>query len=130
MSEEHARYETKNRGSVAKQLQQSPALRPFADDGYQAPSPEEISAAIEYANLSSAEAGALLGADSRTIRRWKSGDREMPYAAWRLLLIDAGLVKPAGEGDRPAHKTSKDKRTLVVTSSDIAKNEARKKNAN
>ena len=37
-------------------------------------------------NLSGAQAGALLGVDGRTVRKWTGNERAMPYSAWFCLV--------------------------------------------
>ena len=56
------------------------------------PTPDEIRALLSEQGWTGAQAGSIVGVDSRTIRRWTGGERGMPYAAWRLLLIEAGLI--------------------------------------
>ncbi len=89
MTDTHGTYKTKRTGSP-------PALRPgtllrYSDPEYTPPEKEEFAAVIEFAGLSSAECGTVLGVDARSIRRYKSG-REIQYAIWRLLLIETGIV--------------------------------------
>lgn len=59
---------------------------------YQPPTPDEIRALLSEQGWTGAQAGLIVGVDSRTIRRWTGGERSIPYAAWRLLLVEAGLV--------------------------------------
>jgi hypothetical protein len=55
-------------------------------NGYISPKPEEIR--NTFGEFSSSEIANMLGlSDGRVIRRWKSGESEIPYAAWRLFLI-------------------------------------------
>lgn len=70
---------------------------PISNLVYQPPKPEEIREALRRADLTGAVAGRLLGVDGRTIRKWTGGERDIPYSAWRLLLIETGLAK-AGDG--------------------------------
>lgn len=59
--------------------------KPFKN-GYIPPSAEEIRKT--FGDFSSSEIANMLGlSDGRIIRRWKSGENEIPYAAWRLFLI-------------------------------------------
>ncbi|MBX9838157.1 MAG: hypothetical protein K2X69_07545 [Silvanigrellaceae bacterium] len=54
--------------------------------GYTSPSPEEIR--MTFKGFSSSQLAKMLGlSDGRVIRRWKSGESEIPYSAWRLFLI-------------------------------------------
>ncbi|MFK7885937.1 MAG: methyltransferase domain-containing protein [Gammaproteobacteria bacterium] len=62
----------------------------FDDPDYAAPTPEDIRGALKALELSGAEAAALLGVDSRTIRKWTGGERAIPFSAWRLLTLSSG----------------------------------------
>ena len=56
------------------------------DQGYVPPNAEEIRKT--FGDFSSSEIANMLGlSDGRIIRRWKSGENQIPYAAWRLFLI-------------------------------------------
>lgn len=73
--------------------------------GWESPTPDEVRELIVYAGqvtgkdkLTGSEVARLTGIkDGRTIRKW-TAPREaknhtpIPYAAWRLLLLYAGLV--------------------------------------
>lgn len=48
--------------------------------------PERLREFLRERELSGAEAGALIGVDGRTIRRWTGGEREMPWSAWYALV--------------------------------------------
>ena len=85
MTEERGVYNVK--GGVRRETR-----LPFSDDRYQAPTPEEIRAAIAHGNYTGSQAGEILGVTGRTVRKWTGGEREMPYSAWRLLLLDVGLA--------------------------------------
>lgn len=59
--------------------------KPF-NEGYTPPNAEEIRKT--FGDFSSTELANMLGlSDGRIIRRWKSGENQIPYAAWRLFLI-------------------------------------------
>ena len=85
MSEERAEYK------VAGELPAA-TLLPYGDPGYREPTPEDIRLALHLGGLTGSQTGALLGVDGRTVRRWTGGERDMPYSAWRLLLIEIGLA--------------------------------------
>jgi len=53
------------------------------------PKPHEIIEARKQSGLSVAKAARLVHVDPRTWRRWESGDRDMPEAAWELFKIKA-----------------------------------------
>ncbi len=66
---------------------------PFSSPNYQPPSAEDIREALKHGeHWTGSVAATMLGVNSRTIRKWTGGECEMPYAAWRLLLILKGIV--------------------------------------
>ena len=93
MTEEIGKYEVSGTGITKAQLLISPSLLLYEDPNYRPPTPEEITKAIAMTGLSSAGVANMLGVDSRNIRRYKSGQiHVMPYATWRLLLLNLGIV--------------------------------------
>lgn len=84
-------------------ISERPCALPFSDDRYRAPTADEVRSLIELMGWSQNDVARMVGVNydpkkgSATVRRWKAkeGDkhaREIPYAAWRLLLISAGIV--------------------------------------
>jgi len=80
-----------------------PCALPFGNDAYQAPTPHEVNRLITLAGWSQSQAARLVGVTynpkkgSSTIRKWrtptdKADSREIPYAAWRLMLLYAGVA--------------------------------------
>lgn len=63
------------------------------DDGWEAPSKEQIRAFLSQFGLSGSAVGNLVGVKSRQVRRWTSGDSEIPYSAWMLLAEKVGFFK-------------------------------------
>jgi len=55
------------------------------------PTPDEIHAVLNMANLTTADFARLGGLEDRPVRRWASGEKEMPYLAWCVLCAQAGL---------------------------------------
>lgn len=49
--------------------------------------PDRIQAARAAAGLSQAQCARMLQVAERTWRRWETGAKPMPYAAWELLNI-------------------------------------------
>lgn len=107
MSEQRAMYNTGTTISP-QDLATRPCCLPYADPGYRPPTPEEVSALIKGMGWSQNDAAKICGANynpdkgSTTVRRWQTpasaaDSREIPYAAWRLLLINAGLVREGGQ---------------------------------
>ncbi|HHO81689.1 MAG TPA: transcriptional regulator [Halothiobacillus sp.] len=67
---------------------------------WEKPTPDEIRELIRLTGMNSEDVAAILGLappskksgrGSRTVRRWKSGDVQIPYAAWALLAHQAGF---------------------------------------
>lgn len=87
---------------TAEQVRRELALdRPGLFDQYtpdwQPPSVAEFRELLRVAGLSGSQAGLLVGVEQRRIRKWAGGEGDVPYAAWRLLSIYAGLA------DAPSH---------------------------
>lgn len=55
------------------------------------PVPEEIRAAREVAELTQAQAAALVHCSPRAFEQWEAGERGMHPAFWELFRIKAGL---------------------------------------
>jgi hypothetical protein len=58
------------------------------------PTGEELREVLRLAGFSGSQAARVLGLGlkgDRTVRRWTSGDSEIPYAAWALLCDFAGF---------------------------------------
>lgn len=103
MSEEKKVYRA-GPGDIVPLLEQSGALCEFGDN-YRQPTPEQIKALRTYLGLSQIAFAKLVGVTykegkgSQTIRKWETPEgqtehRKIPYSAWRLLLIAAGLIEP------------------------------------
>ncbi len=80
-----------------------PCALPFSHPAYAPPSPQEVDRLIKLAGWSQSGIAALVGVSfnpkkgSSTIRKWRaradSDDaRAIPYSAWRLMLLYAGVV--------------------------------------
>ena len=75
----------------------------YDDPQYQPPEPEEVAALIAIMGWSQNDVAKKTGVKwdwkkgSSTVRRWKTSKssrehRDIPYAAWRLLLLESGVV--------------------------------------
>lgn len=80
-----------------------PCALPFSLAAYMPPTPEEVARLIELAGWSQSVTAKLVGVNynpkkgSSTVRKWrasveKDDYREIPYSAWRLMLLYAGVV--------------------------------------
>ena len=95
MSETRSPYVVSGRSSGPD----SSTLHQFDSPLYTQPSWEDVRAVIERISLTGSQVAALVGVQARTVRKWTSppetsNHAPIPYAAWRLLLIAADLVKP------------------------------------
>ena len=80
-----------------------PCALPLDDPDYRSPEPEELAALISIMGWSQNVVAKKTGVrwdpkkGSSTVRRWKTAKtdpehRDIPNAAWRLLLLEAGVV--------------------------------------
>jgi hypothetical protein len=73
-------------------------LHPYDHPAYRAPTPADVRAVIDMLGLTADQVAALVGMkDGRAVRRWLASQNskthaQIDYAAWRLLLIEVGLV--------------------------------------
>ncbi len=77
---------------------------PYSAPDYREPTPTEVDALIKLVGWSQNDAAMLIGVTynpkkgSSTIRKWRTKDqsskdyRQIPYSAWRLMLLYAGVV--------------------------------------
>ena len=103
MSEERSIY---NVGHVAPDnldaFKGRPCTLPFNHPDYKPPEPYEVAALTGLVGWSQTRTANLVGVKSdpkkgsTTVRKWKTEDgverRQIPYAAWRLMLLYAGVV--------------------------------------
>jgi len=94
MSEERATYRTsKSPGKLP-----GGTLLKYTDPGYQEPTFEDVRTLKEISGKTGRELSELVGLkDNRTFRKWTappgaSQKAQIPYSAWRLLLIELGIV--------------------------------------
>ena len=70
------------------------SIRPSAlvrhADNWDHPSPTEIKTAMQAAGWRSVDLHKAMGVFDRTVRRWTSGEKPMPYATWCVLCAQAG----------------------------------------
>ena len=51
------------------------------------PSAERLRELLKKHGLTGGDAAKIVGVNSRTIRKWTGGERGIPSAAWKLLLL-------------------------------------------
>ncbi len=47
---------------------------------------------LDSSNISQKECALLLKISERTVSRWYTGENEIPYSSWKLLLYELGLI--------------------------------------
>jgi hypothetical protein len=100
----------------------------YTNPAYQEPDPEDVRAVIQLLDLTADQVADLVGVkDGRAVRRWLAPPEskthaKIDYATWRLLLLQARLVRlpkrlPQGEKpvNRPKAKSSKKPATNIAT---------------
>lgn len=104
MSEDIPEYKVGSDSTMTlKQIAKLNCARQFADPRYEPPTPDQVDALIKAAGWSQTQAAKIVGVNfdpdkgSPTIRRWRapvtsSEHRDIPYSAWRLMLITAGVL--------------------------------------
>lgn len=71
----------------------------YNNPAYQVPEPEDVRAVIQILDLTADQVADLVGVkDGRAVRRWlappaSKTHAKIDYAAWRLMLLQAGLVR-------------------------------------
>ncbi|WP_370164393.1 helix-turn-helix domain-containing protein [Marisediminitalea sp.] len=76
---------------------EKPCCKLFGDEKYQPPTVEELKTLLEMNNWTQRDVSILVGVSLSTVKKWSlsensSGHRNIPYSAWRLLLIYAGKI--------------------------------------
>jgi len=104
MSEKPATYKVTTSGPLAPSvLKRRACCLPITNSRYRQPNRMEIEAVIEHIGCTQSYFAQFLGVasssrGSSTVRRWltsaESGEgRGIPYAAWRLSLVESGIVE-------------------------------------
>jgi len=71
----------------------------YADENFRIPEPKDIRIVIDLLALTADQVAALVGVrDGRAVRRWlapasSATHAKITYSAWRLLLLEVGLVR-------------------------------------
>lgn len=103
MSEQNKIYNVTSDPTTLEGFANRPSANSFASGKYQPPTLAELRALRKLKAWSQNDVAKIVGVSfnpdkgSTTVRRWetdsdKKDSREIPYAAWRLLLLHAGVV--------------------------------------
>lgn len=71
----------------------------YTDPAFRAPAPEDVRAIVHILNMTGDQVASLVGVrDGRAVRRWMAPatsktHAQIDYATWRLLLLEAGVVR-------------------------------------
>lgn len=84
MSEIRKTYEVEG---VAVSIREE-TLTPFWH--WSPPTRGEVRAALQAADWSGEHLARVTGVNSRTVRRWTSGEGDIPYPVWAMLCVAAG----------------------------------------
>lgn len=74
-------------------------LHLYTDSAFRAPAPEDVRAVVQILDMTGDQVAGLVGVkDGRAVRRWMAPvtsktHAQIDYATWRLLLLEAGLVR-------------------------------------
>ena len=92
MSEKRSSYNTGNDGQLPPDV-----MEVYASPNYRPPTSNEVRVLLRSKGWTGSHAAQLVGVDSRAVRRWTADEaaktfHPIPYSAWRLLLLEAGMV--------------------------------------
>lgn len=79
----------------------------YASGAYKAPTPDDVRVVVKLLGMTANQVAELVGAaNGRTVRRWLAAPTTkthatIDYPAWRLLLLEAGLVRPPKRPSQP-----------------------------
>lgn len=82
--------------SDSVQIRES-CLAPFSAPEYTPPTWQEVRALLQKHQITGSAAAAITGVNPRAVRKWQappeaSSHTEIPYSAWRLLILSTGEV--------------------------------------
>jgi hypothetical protein len=87
-------------------------LQLYASGAYKDPNHLEVRAVVEQLGMTADQVADLVGvATGRTVRRWLAAPgtkntATIDYAAWRLMLLEAEIVRPRKRRPHPAASMS------------------------
>ena len=93
MSEDHALYRVNAKpGNLP-----AGTLLKYHDPGYQDPTANDVRTLKDISGKTGRELGEIAGVEPRTFRKWTAPETanqktKIPYAAWRLLLIELDVI--------------------------------------
>lgn len=96
------------------------SLLPFNSPEYQPPSWVEVRAVVRRLRMTGSELADFVGVQPRTVRKWlappdAANNSPIPYAAWRLVLVEAGIV-PLAESLNLAERLRDSAESLALES--------------
>ncbi|VUD48380.1 hypothetical protein TDB9533_01222 [Thalassocella blandensis] len=101
MSIDSPKYTTSTTNETLASFAKLACCKPWFDDEYQPPTRDELVSLFELAGWKTKKIAQMLGVHytsekgSATVRRWRNDEKHpIPYSAWRLALIYAGVVDP------------------------------------
>lgn len=105
MSEVPAKYDASTSQITIAEFSKKACTRLFIDPEYSSPLSDDIKQLRDLMGWSQTDIAKMTGVNfskgkgSTTVRKWcasttSNEHRQIPYSAWRLLLIYAGLAKP------------------------------------
>ncbi|MFT6903943.1 MAG: hypothetical protein ACJAS1_000588 [Oleiphilaceae bacterium] len=62
------------------------------EDGWVAPNIDELREAKRRSGKTGSQLAAMMGVNSRTLRKWIGGLHAIPYAAWMIWLFSIKLI--------------------------------------
>ena len=104
-TEDRGVYNVKRDGLLSKTaLKRRESMLRYSNPRYRDPTPDDVESLLHICGWSQSEVAERLGITSTpgqgssTVRKWKTPTsepnyRQIPYAAWRLWLLESELVK-------------------------------------
>ena len=101
MTDHQATYTT----STSKLQITSKHLLKYDEPGYVPPSYKEVKLLKDMSGMTGGQLANLAGVNQRTFRKWLAppeaqNSAQIPYAAWRLLLIECGIIEGKTKGNK------------------------------
>lgn len=108
MNDQKIEYQVNSAPLTLAAFRNRASALPFDSGNYEPPTPEDVRTLRRLVGWSQADAAKIVGVNfnqgkgSTTIRKWEtakssSEHRTIPYSAWRLMLLHAGVVSLPGQ---------------------------------